>query len=83
MLRHPYILGDLQRQARGAKSEGVPNKGEQNQKWLPHPYLLGSPKEGGVTRAFSGSLNRGSRRALTGPAQRSWIVQGNPATNVP
>ena len=25
----------------------VPNKGEQNQKWLPHPCLLGGPKEGG------------------------------------
>ena len=24
-----------------------PNKGEQNQKWLPHPCLLGGPKEGG------------------------------------
>ena len=23
----------------------VPNKGDQNQKWLPHPYLLGGPKE--------------------------------------
>ena len=47
MLRHPCILGDPQRQARGAKSEVVPNKGEQNQKWLPHPCLLGGPKEGG------------------------------------
>ena len=24
----------------------VPNKGDQNQKWLPHPCLLGGPKEG-------------------------------------
>ena len=47
MLRHPCILGDPQRQARGAKSELVPNKGEQNQKWLPQPCLLGGPKEGG------------------------------------
>ena len=47
MLRHPCILGDPQRQARGAKSEVVPNKGEHNRKWLPHPYLLGGPKEGG------------------------------------
>ena len=31
---------------RGAKAEVFPNKGEQNQKWLPHPYLLGGPKEG-------------------------------------
>ena len=46
MLRHPCILRDPQRQVRGAKSEVVPNKGEQNQKcnkgeenekWLPHP----------------------------------------------
>ena len=26
---------------RGAKAEVFLNKGEQNQKWLPHPYLLG------------------------------------------
>ena len=30
MLRHPCILEGPQRQARGAKSEAVPNKGEQN-----------------------------------------------------
>ena len=35
MLCHPCILG------------ASPNNGEQNQKWLPHPYLLGGPKEGG------------------------------------
>ena len=40
MLRHPYILGDLQQ--RGAKSEVVPNKREQNQKWLPHPVPGGT-----------------------------------------
>ena len=33
MLRHPCILGAPQQEARGAKSEIVPNKGEQNQKW--------------------------------------------------
>ena len=27
---------------------GIPNKGEQNQKWLPHPCLLGGPKDGGI-----------------------------------
>ena len=38
---------------RGRKSyitpafSGIPNIGEQNQKWLPRPYLLGGPKEGG------------------------------------
>ena len=47
MLRHPCILGDPQRQARGAKSDVVPKKGEQDQKWLPQPCLLGGPKEGG------------------------------------
>ena len=26
---------------------GIPNKGEQNQKWLPHPCLLKGPQEGG------------------------------------
>ena len=46
MLHHPCILADPQRQARGVKSEVVPNKGEQNWKWFPHPYLLGGPKEG-------------------------------------
>ena len=36
MLRHPYILGGPQRQARGAKSE-----------LGPHPCLLKGTKEGG------------------------------------
>ena len=43
---HPYLLGVPQRQAQGAKSEVVPNKEEQYQKWLSHPYLLRGPKEG-------------------------------------
>ena len=47
MLHHPYFLGDPQRQARGVKSEMVPNKGGKNLKRLPHACLLGSPKEGG------------------------------------
>ena len=46
MLHHPCILDDPERQARGGKSKVVPNKGEENQKWLPHPYLLGGPEEG-------------------------------------
>ena len=41
MLRHHCILKDPQHQAQGAKSEVVPNKGEQNHKWLPHPCHLG------------------------------------------
>ena len=47
MLRHPCILGGPQHQARGATSQVVPNKGEQNHKWLPHPCLLRGRKEGG------------------------------------
>ena len=43
---------------RGAKAEVFPNKGEQNQKWLPHPYLLGGPKEGGS--AMSPPRSRGA-----------------------
>ena len=46
MVRHPCILGDPQHQAWRAKSEVVPNIGEQNLKWLPHPCLLEGPKEG-------------------------------------
>ena len=44
MLHHTCILGDPQRQAREAKLAVVPNKGEQNQKCLPHPCLLGAQK---------------------------------------
>ena len=32
-------------------SRGSPNKGGQNHKWLPHPCLLGGPKEGGNATA--------------------------------
>ena len=35
---------------------GISNIGEQNQKWLPHPCLLGGPKKGRkcyITPAFS------------------------------
>ena len=45
---YPCILGGPQRQVRGAKSEVVPNKGEQNQKWLPHPCILGGPQNNGT-----------------------------------
>ena len=47
MLCHPCIFGEPQRQAGGAKSEVPPQKGEQNEKWLPHPCLLGAQKMGG------------------------------------
>ena len=69
----------------------IPNakRGEQNQKWLPHPYLVGGPNEGRNATAplrSRGTPNRGSKRALTGPVEqspsrRSYIVQGNPTTN--
>ena len=43
---------------------GVPNIGVQNHKWLPHPYLLGGPKEGGSATSplrFRGSPNKGTK----------------------
>ena len=46
MLDQSYILGDPQGKAQGVKSKVVPNKGKENQKWLPHPRLLGGPKQG-------------------------------------
>ena len=47
MLRHPCILGDPQRQPmRATKSAVVPNKGEQNQKWILDPCLLAGAEEG-------------------------------------
>ena len=61
MLRHPCILEDPQGQARGVKSEMVPNEGKKNLKWLPHPCLLGGPKDGG--NAMSPVHSRGSPTA--------------------
>ena len=63
--------GPLQR---GRKSETIPNKGEQNQKWLPHPRLLGGPKEGGNATSTlhsraSPTLGAGSK-IRSGPQQR-------------
>ena len=37
LLCNPYILGSPQHQAQG-----------ENQNWLPHPCLVGGPKEGGI-----------------------------------
>ena len=37
MLLHPYILG-------------YPEQGKQNQKWLPHPCLLGAEKKAEMLR---------------------------------
>ena len=69
MLPNPGILGDPQPQARGAKSEVVPNKREQNHKWLPHPYVLKGPKERG--NATSPLHSRGSPTPSAGSKIRS------------
>ena len=45
-------------------SRGSPNKGGQNQNWLPHPCLLGGPKEGGYATSLLhswGSPNKGGQ----------------------
>ena len=45
-------------------SRASPNKGGQNHKWLPHPCLLGGPKEGGNAMPplhSRGSLNKGGQ----------------------
>ena len=60
------------------KPKVVPNKGEQNQKWLPHPCLVEGPKEGGkaVSRLhFSGSPPKGNKIS-TGPRQRGAKLEG-------
>ena len=55
---------------------GIPNIGEQNQKWMPHPYLLGGPKEGGS--ATSPLHARGSPKA--GDRNKSGPQKGGSAT---
>ena len=54
MLYHPCNLNPNAKRGE-QKSEVVPNKGEQNQKWLPHPCLLRGPKEGGNATSPMGS----------------------------
>ena len=56
---------------------GIPNIGEQNQKWLPHPYLLGGPKEGGSATATLRS--RGS--PTEGDGNKSGPQNGGSATS--
>ena len=56
---------------------GVPNIGEQNQKWLPHPYLLGGPKEGGS--AMSPLRSRGS--PTKGDGNKNGPQKGGSATS--
>ena len=56
VLRNPCILRGPQHQERG-----------ENQKWLPHPYLLGGPKTGRkcyVIPAFSGVPNAKRREKI-------------------
>ena len=62
MLRHPCI-------------HGVPysKRGGRNQKWLPHPCLLGGPKEGG--KATSPLHSRGSPTPSAGSKIRSGAQQ--------
>ena len=68
------------------KSVVVPNKGEQNQKWLPHPCLLGGPKEGGNARSplhsrGSPTPSAGSKKQKRSPTKGNKIRSGclNPA----
>ena len=53
----------------GAKSEVLPNKGKQNQKWLHHPCLLQGPKKGG--NATSPLHSRGSPNK--GEQNQKWL----------
>ena len=81
MLPHPYILGGLQCQARGRKSEVVPNKGGQNRKWLPHPCLLRGPQRGRkcyLNPAFRGVPNakRGDENQMWSPTKGNKIGSG-------
>ena len=50
---------------RGTKSEEVPDKGKQNQKWLPQPYLLRGPKAG--KNAVSPMHSQGSQQRRAKP----------------
>ena len=63
-------------------SRGPQQRG-QNQKWLPHPCLLGGPKEGGcyVKPAFSGIPNKGNKirsgyptPAFSGVTSKIWHI---------
>ena len=56
---------------------GIPNKGEQNHKWLPHPCLLRGPKEGRY--ATSPLRSRGS--PTVGDENKSGPQKGGSATS--
>ena len=79
MLHHPCILRGPQRQARGAKSEVVPNKKEQNQKWLPHPCLVRGQKRGWMgyaTLAFLGTPDKREQNQKWSPTKEEKIRSG-------
>ena len=68
----------------GAIIHGGPQQRGQNQKRLPHPYLLGGPKRGRkcyVTPAFSGVPNKGDKirsgyltPAFSGVTSKIWHI---------
>ena len=67
-------------QHRGATSKVVPNTGEQNQKWLPHPCLLNSPKKGGnATPPLYSSMIR-TKYQHTRPLNRFNVKEIGPFT---
>ena len=53
-----------QTRAEVLNSQGSPNKGGQNQNWLPHPCLLGGPKEGGSAKFSGFPKQRGTKSEL-------------------
>ena len=81
MLHHPYILGDPQRQARGAKNEKrSPTKAAKSQV-ATSPLHSEGPKRGRkcyVTPAFSGIPNtkRGEQKMTSGPVQMRTKSEG-------
>ena len=65
-------------------SRGSPNKGRQNQNWLPHPCLLGGPKEGGSATSLlhsRGSPSKGIKSELAASPIRVGI--GNSPQKMP
>ena len=61
-------------------SRGSPNKGGQNQKWLPHPCLLGCPTEGGS--ATSPLHSRGSPTKGTKSEGKTYARGHNDAPSI-
>ena len=57
---------------------GIPRRGEQNQNWLPHPFLLRGPKEGrnAMPRLHSRGPKQG-RNATSALLSRGSLKEGN------